>query len=53
MVLFLKQAIKRIVSNNSSTDTPGVFFSPAEIKFSSNPFVRAFIEGRQGDYEVL
>ncbi len=26
---------------------------PAEIKFSSNPFVRAFIEGRQGDYEVL
>ncbi|HPQ70913.1 MAG TPA: ABC transporter ATP-binding protein [bacterium] len=26
---------------------------PAEIKFSENPFVRAFIEGRQGDYEVL
>ncbi|HPM76882.1 MAG TPA: ABC transporter ATP-binding protein [bacterium] len=26
---------------------------PAEIKFSGNPFVRAFIEGRQGDYEVL
>jgi len=27
--------------------------TPDEIKASSNPFVRAFIEGRQGEYEVL